>query len=334
VWGLCGLLLLSRPLAAGDKVDVIHLRNGDRLTCEIKKLDRSMLTISTDPLGGATVHWGEIVRLESPRNFDITLGTGEHYYGSMLPAAPGEMIVALEGGGMATLMLADVIGLVPIGSSFWSRIDGNVDSGFSYAQANNETHLTLNAAAAYRGPKYEFNTSLATQITTREDAERLKRNDVSLSGRRIFSDHWYTIAWNQYQQNQELSLDLRVIGGGGVGRDLVHTSRRLWSTYGGLVYSHEQFSGEPAAQSLEAAVGGQLDFFTPSKYDFKITNNVVSYFNLSRKRVRLEMQNSWRQEFLKDFYWSLNSFDSFDGDPPDEQKHNDFGVSFTLGWKF
>ena len=98
VWGLCGLLLLSRPLAAGDKVDVIHLRNGDRLTCEIKKLDRSMLTISTDPLGGATVHWGEIVRLESPRTFDITLGSGEHYYGSMLPAAPGEMIVALRFG--------------------------------------------------------------------------------------------------------------------------------------------------------------------------------------------------------------------------------------------
>lgn len=46
------------------------------------------------------------------------------------------------------------------------------------------------------------------------------------------------------------------------------------------------------------------------------------------------MQSSWRHEFLKDFYWSLNGFDSFDGDPPDDQKTNDFGVSFTLGWEF
>src|SRR5258706_13016817 len=41
-------LLLGEPLAAADKVDVIHLKNGDRLTCEIQRLDRSVLSISTD----------------------------------------------------------------------------------------------------------------------------------------------------------------------------------------------------------------------------------------------------------------------------------------------
>jgi hypothetical protein len=61
----------------------------------------------------------------------------------------------------------------------------------------------------------------------------------------------------------------------------------------------------------------------------------VSYFNLSgRQRVRLELQSAWRYEFLKDFYWSLNGFDSFDSDPPADRKTNDFGVSFSLGWKF
>jgi hypothetical protein len=125
------------------------------------------------------------------------------------------------------------------------------------------------------------------------------------------------------------------VGGAGIGRDLVHTSRRLWSTYAGLAYTHERFSGEAGSQSAEAAVGGQLDFFTPAKEDFRITNSVVSYFSLSgRARVRLELQSAWRHEFLKDFYWSMNGFESFDGDPPADQKTNDFGVSITLGWKF
>jgi hypothetical protein len=53
-----------------------------------------------------------------------------------------------------------------------------------------------------------------------------------------------------------------------------------------------------------------------------------------RARVRLEMQSAWRHEFIKDFYYSLNAFESFDGDPPADQKRNDFGVSVTLGWKF
>ena len=77
-----------------------------------------------------------------------------------------------------------------------------------------------------------------------------------------------------------------------------------------------------------------MDFFSPGTEDFKITNSVVSYFNLSRARVRVELQSAWRHEFLKDFYWSVNGFDSFDGDPPDDRKKNDSGISFTLGWKF
>src|SRR4051794_33735021 len=43
-----GLLVRADPVAAADKVDVVHLRNNDRITCEIKKLEQSILTISTD----------------------------------------------------------------------------------------------------------------------------------------------------------------------------------------------------------------------------------------------------------------------------------------------
>jgi hypothetical protein len=51
-------------------------------------------------------------------------------------------------------------------------------------------------------------------------------------------------------------------------------------------------------------------------------------------RARLELQSAWRHEFFKNFYWSVNVFDSFDGDPPDGQKKNDSGLNFMLGWKF
>jgi hypothetical protein len=112
-WALatCVVLLLGRPLMAADKVDVIHLKNGDRLTCEIKKLDRSILTIGTDPLGNASVHWGEVVDLTSPRKFDVQLASGEHDLGSLLTSP------RLEGGSNTTLALADVIRLAPIGGA-------------------------------------------------------------------------------------------------------------------------------------------------------------------------------------------------------------------------
>ena len=332
----CAFLLFGRPVAAADKVDVVYLRNGDHLTCEIKKLDRSLLTISTDPLGNVSVFWGEIATLASPRTFEIQLASGDYYYGSLGASPPGQLIVVQDPGQPSTtLAMSEVIGLTPLGTSLWNRIDGSLDVGFSFAQADLETHYTLNSTASYRSANYLLRATLGSQLTTRQDASRISRNSLSLNGSRSLGNRWYAIAWGQLQQNQELSLDFRGLAGGGLGRDLVHTTGRLWSLYSGLAYTHERFSGEPPANSLEAAVGGQLDFFTSRNDDFKITNSALSYFNVSgRGRVRVELQSAWRHEFWKDFYWSLNGFESFDGDPPANQKHNDFGVSLTLGWKF
>jgi hypothetical protein len=332
---LCAIASVVGPAAAADKVDVVQLKNGDRLTCEIKKLDQSVLSISTDPLGSASVHWGEIIGMTSPRTFDVQLASGAHYYGSLAAAPPGQLTLVSSAAAPITLAMADVIRIAPIGARVWSRIDGALDAGFSFAQANLETHYTLNGTATYRSPRYQLTGTLASQLTTSEDADRLSRNTVSVIGSRSFGNRWYTVGWASAQQNEELSLELRLVGGAGMGRDFVHTARRLWSTYVGLAYTHEQFADEPVDRSLEAAVGGQFNFFTPGKEDFKITNSVVSYYNISgRSRIRVELQSAWRHEFLKDFFWSVNGFDSFDSDPPDERKSNDSGVSLTLGWKF
>jgi len=48
-------------------------------------------------------------------------------------------------------------------------------------------------------------------------------------------------------------------GGGGVGKILSQTNHRTMALYSGLVYTREQFVGEPVANAAEIAVGGQVD---------------------------------------------------------------------------
>ena len=45
---LCSVLLLSVPLLAREKSDVIIMKNGDRMTCEIKGLASDTLYIKVD----------------------------------------------------------------------------------------------------------------------------------------------------------------------------------------------------------------------------------------------------------------------------------------------
>ena len=335
-WLTSALAVSMCPAAFAQKVDVVHLQNGDRLTCEIKALSRGVLSISTDPLGSVSVHWGQVAALESPRAFNVQVASGQQYYGTLVAGAPpNHVTVDIGGGTLVPLPLTEIVNLVPIGSGFWRRVDGSLDVGFSFAQANLETRATLNGTATYRGMKRIVSLTASSQVTTREDVDREYRADVSATFARYLSRRWYFLAWGAFQQNDELSLDLRLVGGAGAGREFVHTNGRLWSLYGGLAVTHELYIDTPPEDSTEAALGGMLDFFASENDDFTFTNHGVVYVNVQgRQRLRFDLQSAWRQEFLADFYWSLNGFQNYDSDPPADEKHTDSGVSFTIGWKF
>ena len=51
-------------------------------------------------------------------------------------------------------------------------------------------------------------------------------------------------------------------------------------------------------------------------------------------RVRLEMNTSFKSDIVGDLYWSINAFESFNSQPPTDQKKSDFGISATIGWTF
>ena len=53
-----------------------------------------------------------------------------------------------------------------------------------------------------------------------------------------------------------------------------------------------------------------------------------------RRADVLEIQSAARFEFLKDFYFSVNGYGSFDSRPPEGRANSDVGVTLALGWSF
>ena len=51
---LCSALLLTPPLVAGENTDTIVMKNGDRITCEIKGLKAGVLYVSIDYVLGTS----------------------------------------------------------------------------------------------------------------------------------------------------------------------------------------------------------------------------------------------------------------------------------------
>ena len=77
-------LLLTRPVQAREKTDVLMMRNGDRMTCEIKGLSAGVLCVSFDYIDGTTsADWSKVARVESSQLFVVKTESGTVYTGTL-----------------------------------------------------------------------------------------------------------------------------------------------------------------------------------------------------------------------------------------------------------
>src|SRR5215831_20771389 len=108
---LAALAVALWPAAAeAQKVDIVRLKNGDHLTCEIKKLDQARLTINSDAIDTVVVYWQDVAGVESPREFEVTLASGEKYYGTLAMSPTGALVIAGLLAPPLTASLEDVTG--------------------------------------------------------------------------------------------------------------------------------------------------------------------------------------------------------------------------------
>ena len=90
---IAGLAFLacSFPVLA-DKTDVVHLRNGDRVTCEIKKMERGQLKVSTDSrqrIRSVRGFWTNEYYIQGgPPAFQVPAGEDNSWQGGYLQLEP------------------------------------------------------------------------------------------------------------------------------------------------------------------------------------------------------------------------------------------------------
>jgi hypothetical protein len=327
-------LSLASTAYAAAKTDVIELVNGDRITCEIKKLERGKLTVKTDGLGTIAIEWDDIHRLTSNARFDIERKSGEHAYG-MLVRADVRTVDVVDGQIAQRLALDDIVRLAPVGRTFWARLDGSISAGFSFTAANDQTQWTFDTSVIYRSRRWVSQLAADSLLTSNETSDRQTRNNLTLQSQRYLRPRWSTLTFIELQQNEELALDLRAVLGGGIVRVLAQSNHNAAWLAAGAAYTSESYAGAGDQNVAEAVLGGSYAWFTFDGRSTNLTTTAYSYYALNTaSRVRLELNSSFKSDIVGDLYWSVNGFESFNSRPPAGQKKSDLGVSATLGWTF
>jgi hypothetical protein len=339
------LLMASLPTFANahSKTDIITMYNGDRITCEIKKLFGGILECSTDAMGTVKVEWKEIARLESKFNYEIRLSSGSRYYGTVSNSdSPGQLTIE-DLYGAHDVEWMEVVEVRPIEEKLLDRFDVYVSGGYSYTKASDVAQTTLNTEIGYEDERTRNAlTGRQTYTNTDSDSSNSSRWDLS---RRSWSDRekLFRLFFASYESNDELGLDDRITVGGGLGRYAIDSNRmRLSGSLGiqGIAEAVRSNRSPEASSETENRESGEVflkaDFaawrFDTPELDLSINTNL--YPSLTDDgRVRGDGDIRIRWELLEDLFWDVTAYGTYDS-KSESDKEFDYGITTGIGWKY
>lgn len=333
---LGAILIASPPARAAD--DVVLMRNGDRMSGEIKSLERGLLNFKTDATDTIGIKWDYVVGLLSSQNFDITLDDGRRTLAKIAHGSGAAGIRLETGLTPLDVPIGSVVRMVPVEGRLIDRIDMSIDVGYDRAKANGLARTNLSYELGYRSERRVIDLNIDVAESASQSAPSSKRAYGTFSYLHLLERHkWDPIALSTIEHNDELGLDRRVTLGGGMSKWIKDTGSSRMSFTGGLVYTSEDEVDAPATKDgVEAAIGLNLDWFRYEDPELDVSMRFSAYRRLSDEhRTRGNLDVNLRWELINDFFWGFSIYYSFNSAPVGIiSSDTDYGVATSLGWSF
>ena len=333
------LLVSAPPVLAKHDDDVVILKNGDRVTGEIKGLQRGELRIKADYMAEAVrLDWARVHRIESKSTYMIWLVDGTLFTDvmRMLPSTSDDVSNFVIGNAGQAVKQMDVLRITPVESRFLKQLEGSIDFGLSYTSGNDQYATELIATTTYRTGTHSFTTSIDSAFTGQPQGDSTRRNQFTFDYRKQLNPKWYTGGLFDLLSSDQQSLDLRTTVGGLIGRNLKQSENTRFSVFGGIAGTRERYTvliGQPEKSNADAIAGFDFNTFRFKTTD--IRSRFIAFPSLTTPgRTRLQLTSDLRIKVVGDLYWGFHLYENFDSKPPVRADKNDLGVSTSLGWKF
>jgi len=341
---LVSALLLATPLAARDKTDVMVMKNGDRMTCQIKGLDGGVLYVSFDYIDGtASVDWSKVARVESKQLFIVKTQDGSMYTGALSTAetAAGRpvKIQVVEGPEKeSAIERSEVVEMVETSENFWRRFNGGIGWGIIYSKGNQSTQYNLNSDAAYVRERWSAKGDLSSNLSSSTGSNASTRNQLSFSALHLLPwNNWFYSGLGTFLQSSEQGIDLQTTIGGGIGRYLKNTNQASVSLLGGVAWQKTNY--EPSIVPLgsqniaSALIGADVRLFKFSKTNLNASALLLPALS-EPGRFRFDTNASYYIKLFSNLSWNFSFYGNWDTRPPPGFSGSDYGTSSGLSWTF
>jgi putative salt-induced outer membrane protein YdiY len=326
-------LAFGVPGAASAASDIVITTTGDRLVGEIKKVEKDVLTLSTDYSDSDfKIKWDKIVSIQSDRQFLLETFAGKRIAGTLKPEGDKKATVQVAD---TSVTLPEISAVQPFERSFVSRFDAGFDLGYSKTRANDATQFSFGGNLSYRDQHHLDSLFVNVFRSSQSNAPDTNRWDLGNDFRRLLGDRWYVNTTQDLLNSDEQQLQLRTTLGGGGGRYLLRSASQYLALGGGLAWTNERYtdSAAPTTDSGEAYAG--TEFMTERLKVVDVLTRFTWYPSLTiDSRYRINYKLNFDFNLPGDWYWRIGYFDNYDSLPPTATAKNDYGWSNAFGLKF
>jgi hypothetical protein len=331
------LILCALPLFALDRVE---LRNGDKLSGEVVKIEKDKLSFKTEYAGVIQIEWKQVAKLDSEQPLQVEADNGWRFVGAM--TREGDKVAVQSENHTETLEAYRLVKVSPVQDDkepdFWENWNGGLDFGYNFARGNtdlNQSSVTANAN--FRTNHYKFQADVLSLFSRQNSAANADRHLGTFRLDRFLGPETFVYSLAVLEHDARRRLNFRTNLGGGLGWKLVKSADQEISLLGGVTMVTERFNASATNEPFQRTGEGLLGFDLRQKLDrgvtlstrMSITPNIIDV-----GRYRIAFESGARLPLVSRYVWSVNIFNRFDSRPPVQAERNDYGAISSLGITF
>jgi putative salt-induced outer membrane protein YdiY len=327
--------------------DTVVLKNGDRLTGTVVKLDGGKLTFKTAYADAIVIAWDQVTSLTTSTALVLPTPKGDLSVTGIERSTAG--LVVTTPSGASTLDPASVTvlrspadqkayeaSLHPSWGHAWA---GAANVSLALTRGNSDT-ATFGAGVTAARTTRNDKTSLYANTIYATNGNSIPTTSANSTGGGIRYDHnlnprTFAFGSGDFLSNALQDLDLRSIIGGGFGWHASKTPRQTFDVLGGIVWTHEDYSPTTTVPSTTNSFPA-LDL--GEQYTRKIaaasqfTGQLNVYPDLSSLgQVQLTFNSGFSTKIGKMFNWVTTFGDNYTSFPPAGTLKNDVVLTTGLG---
>jgi len=337
-------LLFAVSLFARQKTDLLVMKNGDRITCEVKSLNAGVLSIALDYVDGTvSVDWSKVAHLESSQLFVVLTQDGSSHEGALgtvqtVGNEPIKIQIIESQEKTVEVERPQIVKMTETSEKIYQRFNGSINLGVIYSKGNSATQYNLGTETDYLRERWATEALLSSNLSSSSGSTASTRNQLTFRGYHLLPWHnYYYGGLGSFLQSSEQGIKLQTTVGGGVGHFFKNTNRTSIALLGGLAWQSTDY--KPLAIPLgRQNIAAGLIAAEIKAFKFSRTNLAVSAALLPALsdpgRIFFNTNASYYVKLFNNLSWNVSFYGNWDSRPPGGLPGSDYGTSSGLSWTF